>query len=116
MGADFLPDSVKVILLGILGVFFALSTLARKYPGIAWLQAFKRPQVQHSEEEQRRRRRFGNRMAAMEIMIAGLALPLVYMFATVFMFNDFGTLATIIVLASSAACIALGIWLFARNW
>lgn len=111
----FLPDTVKAVLLGLLAIVFALVWLARAHPAVAWLQVFRLPAIQLSEEQKRRRRRIANRQVALEIMVAGLALPLLYLVATVMLFNDFKTLPTIIVAGCSVLCIAVGIWIFVRN-
>lgn len=79
------------------------------------MQVFRLPAVERSEEERARRRRSGNRQSALEIVAAGLALPFLYVVATVMMFNDFETIATFVVAASSLACIVAGLWLFTRN-
>ena len=111
----FLPDTVKAILLGLIVIAFALSRLARALPHVGWLRVFRLPVIQMSEEERARRRRSANRMAALEIVVAGLALPLLYLVLTVMFFNEPRTMPTIIVTASSILCLALGIWIFARN-
>lgn len=111
----FLPDTVKVVLLVVLAVAFAMAWLARKHPHVPWLQAFRLPDTQLSEEQKAKRRRTANRLAALEIMVAGLALPLLYLVSTVLLFNEPKTIPMIIVSACSVLCIALGIWIFARN-
>jgi hypothetical protein len=110
-----LPDSVKGVLLGLLAVMFVLNRLARSHPDVRWLQIFRLPQVQLTEEERARRRRSANRMAALELILAGFVLPLLYIASTVMMFNNFKAGSTIIVAACSLLCISLGIWIFARN-
>lgn len=111
----FLPDTVKAILLGLLAIAFALAWLARALPQVAWLQVFRFPAIQMSEEQRARRRRSANQLAALEVIVAGLALPFLYFVSTVMLFNDFKTIPTIIVTACSVLCIALGIWIFVRN-
>ena len=111
----FFPDSVKAVLLGLIAIAFVLSRLANAFPDVVWLQVFRLPVRQMSEEERSRRRRSANRMAALEITLAGLALPLVYFISTVMFFSEPRTIPTIIVTASSIFCIALGIWIFVRN-
>lgn len=111
----FLPDSVKAILVGLLAIAFALFWLARALPQVAWLQVFRLPAIQLNEEQTRRQQRSANRQVGLEIMVAGLALPLLYLVSTVMLFNDLKTLPTIIVTACSALCIATGIWIFVRN-
>ena len=70
----FLSNTVKVILLGLLAIGFALAWIARAYPQVAWLRIFRLPAVRLSEEQRAQRRRSSNRMAALEIVVAGLAL------------------------------------------
>ena len=111
----FLPNTVKAILLGVLAIVFVLSRLARALPHIAWLQVFRLPLVEMSEEERERRRRSGNRMAALEIVIAGVALPLVYFISTIMFFSEPTPIPTLIVAACSILCIGLGSWIFVRN-
>ena len=111
----FLPDNVKAILLGLILLIFGLSRLARSLPDVPWLQVFRLPTVQESEEQRARRRRSANRIAGLEIACAGLALPLLYFVSTVMLFNTPKALPTIIVTAMSILCILIGIWVFARN-
>jgi sterol desaturase/sphingolipid hydroxylase (fatty acid hydroxylase superfamily) len=111
----FLPDSVKAILLGVLAIAFALGWLARALPHVAWLQIFRLPTIQLNEEQRARRRRSANRRVALEIILAGLVLPLLYLVSTVMMLNDFKSLPTLIVGACSVSCIGVGIWIFVRN-
>jgi sterol desaturase/sphingolipid hydroxylase (fatty acid hydroxylase superfamily) len=111
----FLSDWAKGVLLAILAVMFSLNWFARKNPEVSWLQAFRLPDPPFAEEEKARRRRIGNQMAGLEIALAGLAIPLLYMAATVMMFNDFKMMTTVIVGLCSVSCIGLGLWLFWRN-
>ena len=111
----FLPDTIKAVLLGLIAIWFALALLARALPQVAWLQAFRLPGMKLTEEQRAGRRRAGNRQAALEIVVVGLALPILYFVSTVLLFNDFKTVPTVIVTACSVGCIALGIWIFVRN-
>jgi len=112
----FLPASVKAILLGLIAVAFVLSRLAHWFPQVAWLQIFRLPVIKMSGQQREKRRRFGNRMAGLEIVFAGVMLPLVYFGSTIMFFSEPQTIPTIIVTACGALCIALGIWVFVRNW
>jgi uncharacterized membrane protein len=112
----FLPDWVKAILLGLIAVAFGLNRLAVAFPHLAWLQLFRLPVRQMSEEERARRRRSANRLAGLEMVIAGLVLPLLYFVPTFMMFNEPKPIPVVIVSACSVICIALGIWIFARNF
>jgi hypothetical protein len=112
---SFLPDSVKAILLGLIAVVFVLNRLAPRFPDVAWLQVFRLTVRQMSEEEKARRRRRANRMAGVEIILAGLVLPLLYLASKVMMFNEPTQLGLIVVGGCSLACIGLGIWVIVRN-
>ncbi|MFN2578357.1 MAG: hypothetical protein ABR607_11770 [Pyrinomonadaceae bacterium] len=111
-----LPDSVKAILLGVITIAFVLSRLPRWFPDVGWLQVFRIPMIQMSEEQRAKRRRFSNRTAGLEIILAGLVLPLLYFASTIMLFNEPQALPTIIVTACSGLCLALGIWILIRNW
>ena len=110
------PASVKAILLGLIATAFVLSRLAHWFPQVAWLQIFRLPVIQMSEQQREKRRRFGNRMAGLEIVLAGVVLPLLYFASTIMFFSEPQTIPTITVTALGAMCIALGIWVFVRNW
>ena len=111
----FLTPTVKAILLGLIAVVFVLSRLTRAYPEVSWLQPFRLPLRQMSEEERARRRKSANRMAAVQMVLGGLILPFLYFASTVFMFENPSTVAMIVVGALSAACVAGGIWVFVRS-
>ena len=111
----FLPSGVKAILLGVIVIGFGLNRLAIAFPDIDWLQKFRLPVREMSEEERARRRKSGNRMAALEMILAGLILPFLYLASTVFMFNEPGTFGMIVVGVLSLSCIIAGIWIFAKN-
>ena len=113
---SFLPDSVKAILLGLIAIVFVLNRLARRLPHVDWLQYFRLPVVEMSEEQRAKRQRSGNRMAGLEMVLAGIVLPLLYFASTVMMFSGPEPIAASIVAVISVACIAVGIWLFVRNW
>ena len=112
----FLPDSVKAILLGLVAIVFLLSRLARWFPHVAWLQVFRLPVIQMSEEQRAKQRRSGNRMAGLEMVLVGVVLPLLYFASTVMFFSESQPILAIIVTACSVLCMALGLWIFVRNW
>jgi hypothetical protein len=111
----FIPDSVKLILLVLIATVLVLSRVARAFPAVAWLQLFRLPVIPMSEEQRARRRRIGNRMAALEMVLAGLALPPLYFLSTVMFFSEPSLIPTIIAFAGSFVCISLGVWVFVRN-
>jgi hypothetical protein len=106
---------MRAILLGVIVIAFGLNRLARAFPDVAWLQFFRLPEREMSEEEKARRRRRANRLAGMEMVIAGLVLPLLYFVPTFMMFNEPKPVPMFVIGALSIACITLGIWMFARN-
>jgi hypothetical protein len=110
------PDSVKAILLGLIAAVFVLGRLAHAFPDVAWLQVFRLPVRQMSEEERRRRRRSANRLAGLEMILAGIVLPLLYFASTIMMFSEPKPIPLIIVTVCSVFCIGLGVWIFVRNW
>ncbi len=71
--------------------------------------------MQISEAQKIRRRQSANRLAGLEIIIAGLILPVVYFISTVIFFNEPKAVSMVIVSVCSVLCIAVGIWIFARN-
>ena len=112
----FLPDRVRATLLGLIAIAFIMTRLARWFPNVAWLQVFRLPLIKMTEARREKRRRSSNRMAGLEMVLAGAVLPLVYFASTVMFFNEPETMPTIIVTACSVLCIGLGIWIFVRNW
>src|SRR5919197_864545 len=70
-----IPPVVHAVL-ALLAIGFGADRLARSFPHVGCLQAFRWPTVQLSEAERRTRRRAANREAGMEIIVAGLVLPL----------------------------------------
>jgi uncharacterized membrane protein YqjE len=112
----FFPDSVKAVLLGLIAVAFVLSRLACWFPHVAWLQLFRLPVIQMSEEQREKRRRSGNRMAGLEMVLVGIGLPVLYIASTIMFWSDPQPIPLIIVITCSVICIAVGIWIFVRNW
>ena len=111
----FIPDSVKAIVVVLVVVGFVLTRLAVRFPDVAWLQIFRLPVRQMSEVERARRARRANFMAGIEMILAGLILPFLYLVSTIFMFSEPKPLAVFIVLICSLACIGVGTWVIARN-
>jgi uncharacterized membrane protein YqjE len=110
-----ISPAIQAILLGVIVVAFGLNRLSRAFPDVEWLQKFRLPTIELSEEEKARRRRRANLMAGFEMILAGLILPLLYLASKVMMFNEPTTLGLIIVGSCSLACIGLGGWVIARS-
>src|SRR5687767_4242094 len=84
---SFLPESVKMVLMGIVSVVIVLSALARRMPHVAWLQTFKL-EDKRTEEQKRKAQRSANILGGLEMIIAGVALPAAYVIVTVMLFNE----------------------------
>ena len=110
----FLPTSVEMILLGLIAVVFVLSGLARAFPQVAWLQAF-RFSNRLSEEQKARALRSANVLAGVELIGTGVLVPFVYIAVTLMFFNEFETGTVLIIGASSLLCISLGVWSIVKN-
>src|ERR1041385_3151409 len=106
----FLSTTVKAILLGLIAVVFGLSRLARVYPSVEWLQVFRLPEREMSEEEKARRKRGENRRAGLEIILAGFVLPLVYFGLGVVFFTEPSGLEIAVVGLLSILFIGGGVW------
>lgn len=84
---SFLPESVKIVLMGVIALVIVLSALARKLPGVAWLQAFKLPD-NRTDEQKRRARRSADILGGLEMIAAGVAMPAVYLVTSVMFFSE----------------------------
>jgi len=101
-------DTVRMVLGGLLVLVFGLSRLARRFPHVAWLQVF-RDAFPRPSEARRTRMRRADAYAGAEMILMGIALPLLYVAATVMFFNSFTARAIGFVLAISLLCIGLGV-------
>lgn len=106
-------DDVKVVFGVLVLVWIGLQYAARRYPGVAWLQALKLREL--SPRQQRAAERRANFMSGIEFILLGVVIPLGYLALTVMMFNDFRLVPTALVALTSAACIGVGVYAIARN-
>ena len=114
-GNGAMTSTIQVIILTLLGTVFGLSALSRRYPHIGWLQAFhiKRPQL--SEEQRARMQRRANIHVAIQFILLGFGVPVVYVASSVMMFNDPSTVGLIISGIIGFALNVLGIIAIWRN-
>jgi hypothetical protein len=110
-----LPDTTETILLVLIAVAFALGWLARRFPDVGWLRFFRLPQVQMTEAQRAARQRSANRIAGVQMILAALILPFLYIASTLMMFNNFETMPMVVVGACSVACMAFGIWALVKG-
>lgn len=87
MGA-FVPEPLKTVFLGVLAAGILLAWVSRRLPGVQWLAPFRLAAFQPTEAQRAKHRRFGNIKAGVEIMLAGIAVPMLYLLSKVFMFNE----------------------------
>jgi hypothetical protein len=68
----FLPESVKIVLLGVFAAGIVLVWVSRRLPQVAWLEPFRLRGFQLTEAQKARHRRFHIIKAGFEIMLAAL--------------------------------------------
>ena len=107
--------NVQLVLGGLMALVFGLSALSRRLPHVAWLQVFRYDPPRLSEAQRARIRRRSNIHAGIEMILMGMALPLLYVASTVMLFNNFTTGWTALVLAGSLLLIGLGITAIWKN-
>jgi hypothetical protein len=108
-------QKVQVILGSLVIAGFGLSLLSRRFPDVAWLQAFRFRMPQPSAAQRAVLRRRANAHAGIEMILLGVCLPLGYVALTVMFFHSFTAMGVVAVLAGSALCIALGITAIRRS-
>jgi hypothetical protein len=106
-------SAFETVLAVIALVFVALTQLARRYPGIEWLRHFRMPELPAAQRE--RRRKFGERIAGLEMILLGLVLPIGYLILTVMTFSSIDPLWLTGVIAASTLLIGFGIYALVKN-
>jgi hypothetical protein len=107
--------SIQFVLVGFLAVVFGLSALSHRFPHLTWLRRFRYDPPPLSEEHKRRMRQRASIYAGVELILMGLALPLIYAALTLMFFNEFTTTKTALVVTGSIVCIGLGATAIWRN-
>ena len=67
--------SLQLVLAGLIAMVFGLSALSRRFPDVAWLQAFRYDPPRLSQEQRARMRRRANIHAGIELILVGIVLP-----------------------------------------
>ena len=96
-------------------VVYGLSALSRRFPHVAWLQHFRLPWLELTEEQRARTRYRANVYVGAQLILFGLVLPLGYVVLTVMTFGTVRAGAMTLVLAGSVLCIVLGITAIVRG-
>ena len=104
-----MSETFQVVVGSIVVVVYGLSALSRRFPHVAWLQHFRLPWLELTEEQRARTRYRANVYVGAQLILFGLVLPLGYVVLTVMMFNTITRGTMILVLAGSVLCIVLGI-------
>jgi len=111
--AQFLPESVQIVLLGLMVLVFGLTRAAKANPHVRWLQPFKLGAL--TEERRRRFRRQGDRLAGMELILAAVIIPMGYVALKVMFFTAFTRGEVLLVGAVSLLCFGLGVYVLVRT-
>ena len=110
-----MSERFQIVVGTIVVVVYGLSALSRRFPHVAWLQHFRLPWLQVSEEQQARMRYRANVYVGAQLILFGLVLPLGYVVLTVMTFNTVRAGVMALVLAGSVLCIVLGITAIVRG-
>jgi len=108
--ADWLiPRWLQVVLLAALAVIIGLGKLARRNPGVAWLQPFRLPVLDQGRKEEMAARSWA--MTGLELLFMGVVWPLGGYAVSIMVFNPLSVRDQVLWLWSvSAVCIAGGVW------
>lgn len=111
----FIPEPLKTVVLGILAAGILLVWVSRRLPGVRWLAPFRLAGFQPTEAQRAEHRRFGNIKAGVEIMLAGIAVPMLYLLSKVFMFNEPTASGMLISGAIAVIGVSIGIVILVRS-
>jgi sterol desaturase/sphingolipid hydroxylase (fatty acid hydroxylase superfamily) len=111
----FLPEWAKVAMFCVVATFFVLVWMSRRYPDVGWLAPFRLPALQMTEAQKARHRRTSTIFIALQIMLLGAVLPVLYIMSKMFMFDEPTRLGFGLSMAAGAACIVAGIAILVRN-
>ena len=103
-----MSDTIKLVLVSILAVLFGLSALARRLPHVTWLRPFAGLFPRLSEAERARVQGRADFYAGIQLILMGLALPLLYVITTVMLFNTPTSTGIAVTFAGSVVLIVLG--------
>lgn len=92
----FLTEPVKDAVLSLVALLIVLTALARRMPHVTWLQFFSVP-ANRTEQQDSKMRRSGNVLVGFEMILAGMAIPAVYLFSTMMFFNQPSRLGLLLV-------------------
>ena len=112
----FLPEVVKQVGMALITGAVLLVWVARRFPNVSWLQRFQFPEFRpkRSPAQEARHRRVANVITALEIMLFGLAFPVLYVLSKVMMFDDLERVPLILSFAATGVCFCIGIWILLR--
>ena len=101
-----------VVIFGI--SFTALAWAAGRWPDVEWLRPFRMAHLTTAQRERNRKR--AERMAGVEILLLGFALPLGYLILTVMTFSSINPWWFGATIVASVACIVVGATVMVKNW
>jgi hypothetical protein len=102
-------ETLQLIAVLVIAAVFGLSAARRRYPHVAWLQAFSNAFPRLPEDQRRKARKREDFYAGAKLILLGVALPVGYAALTMMMFSSPTRTATVLVWTGSLVCIGLGI-------
>jgi hypothetical protein len=102
-------QTLQIVAFVLLGAVVGLSALSRRYPDVGWLQVFRinRPQLTAAQQAQMRRR--AAVLSGFQLMLLGLAVPVVYIVSRLMMFNEPTALGLTIAGGSGLVLVVVGL-------
>lgn len=102
-------ENLQLLLGGAFVLLLGVSALARRFPRVAWIQKLRYDPPKLTDEQQAKIRRRADVYAGVELILLGVALPMVYFAMTVMFFNTPTVLGLALVGAGSVLCVGLGL-------
>ena len=102
-------ERLQIIALIAVAAIWGLAELARRRPEIGWLRPFRIAFARLPEDQRAAARRRGDRIAGLQFLLLGIALPIGAAVLKLAFFARFSAVEIAIVAAISLLCLALGI-------
>ena len=100
--------TIQLVLGSFVILLIAISTLARRFPDVAWLQLFRLNTPQLSNEQRAKLRQRSNIDAGVELILIGVVVPFAYFAITMMTFNEPTILGAALAIGSSIVLVTLG--------
>lgn len=100
--------TTQIVLGSLVLLIMFLGWLGRRHPQIVWLRVFDM-RAKLTDDQRRRLQRTVDMNAGLQLILLGLALPVVYVVLTTMFFGTFAPRGIAFVAAGSLACIVTGL-------